>query len=119
MIPIPCIISVSSVSNRVVVMRRRTGQDVLEHEIREEQAATIGRLAWDLRAALDALNAFDKRVSSSKTVAGSRDAQRARLVDAAAYTLWNFVVQRDCAGVRRSLAGCMCRRRTTLSLRCG
>jgi hypothetical protein len=81
-------------------MRRRTGQDVLEHEIREEQAATIGRLARDLRAALDALNAFDKRVSSSKTVAGSRDAQRARLVDAAAYTLWNFVVQRDCAGVR-------------------
>jgi hypothetical protein len=81
-------------------MRRRTGQDVLEHEIREEQAATIGRLARDLRAALDALNAFDKRVSSSKTVAGSRDAQRARLVDGAAYTLWNFVVQRDCAGVR-------------------
>jgi hypothetical protein len=81
-------------------MRMRTGQDVLEYEIREEQAATIGRLARDLRAALDALNAFDKRVSSGKTGAGRRDSQRARLVDAAAYTLWNFVVQRDCAGFR-------------------
>ena len=30
-------------------MRVRTGQDVLEYEIRQEQAATIGRLARELR----------------------------------------------------------------------
>jgi hypothetical protein len=79
-------------------MRPRTGQDVLEYEIREEQAATIGRLARDLRAALDALDSFDRRAGSGKTAADRRGRQRALLVDAAAYALWNFVVQRECSG---------------------
>ena len=78
----------------------RTGQDVLEHEIRQEQAATMGRLERELRGALDALDAFDRRASGGKTAADSRDPQRARLVDAAAYALWNFVVQRECSGFR-------------------
>jgi hypothetical protein len=30
------------------------------------------------------------------------DPQRARLVDAAAYALWNFVVQRECSGFRET-----------------
>jgi len=81
-------------------MRVRTGLDVLQHEIREEQAATIGRLARELRDALDALDTFDRRVKIGKAAAGRSDPQRARLVDAAAYALWNFVVQRDCAGFR-------------------
>jgi hypothetical protein len=81
-------------------MRVRTGWDVLQHEIREEQAATIGRLARELRDALDALANFDRRASSGKTAASSRDPQRTRLVDAAAYALWTFVVQRDCSGFR-------------------
>lgn len=75
-------------------MRPRTGQDVLEYEIREEQAATIGRLARDLRAALDALDTFHR------TASDSHEEQRARLVDAAAYALWHFVVQRECSGFR-------------------
>ena len=78
---------------------RKTGQQVLEYEIREEQAATIGRLARELRAALDALAAFDGRTSGDKT-SGDRGPQRERLVDAAAYALWHFIVQRDCAGFR-------------------
>jgi hypothetical protein len=77
-------------------MRVRTGLDVLEYEIRQEQAATIGRLARELRDALGALDTFN----SAKAGADSRDPQRARLVDAAAYALWNFVVQRDCSGFR-------------------
>jgi hypothetical protein len=81
-------------------MRHKTGWDVLQYEIREEQASTIGRLARDLRSALDALDLFDKQVSSCRTPAERRAAERARLVDAAAYALWNFVVQRDCAGFR-------------------
>jgi len=81
------------------MMRFRTGQDVLEYEIRQEQAATIGRLARELRDALDALDTFNRR-ASGKTAADSRDPQRARLVDAAAYALWNFVVQRECSGFR-------------------
>src|SRR5258708_7361625 len=84
----------------VVVMRVRTGQDVLDYEIREEQAATIGRLARELRDALDALDSFDRRASSGNTAADRRDPQRARLVDAAAHALWNFVVQRECSGFR-------------------
>src|SRR6516164_986607 len=67
----------------VVVMRVRTGLDVLEYEIRQEQAATIGRLARELRDALDALDTFDRRASSGKTAPDSRDPQRVRLVDAA------------------------------------
>ena len=73
-------------------MRVKTGQDVLEHEIREEQAATIGRLARELRMALDALDTFDRQARSGP--------QRAVLVDAAAYALWHFVVHRDCSGFR-------------------
>lgn len=70
-------------------MRAKTGWDVLQYEILEEQVSTIGRLGRELQGALDALAACDRG-----------DAQRARLVDAAAYALWNFVVQRDCSGFR-------------------
>jgi hypothetical protein len=80
----------------------RTGWDVLEYEIRQEQAATIGRLARELRDALDALDTFNRRVRSGRTAADSREPQRARLVDAAAYALWNFVVQRECSGFRET-----------------
>jgi hypothetical protein len=81
-------------------MPSRTGLDVLEYEIRQEQAATIGRLARELRHALDAVDTFDRRANTGKTATDSRDPQRARLVDAAAYALWNFVVQRECSGFR-------------------
>jgi hypothetical protein len=69
--------------------RAKTGQDVLEYEILQEQAATIGRLAEDLRRALDALKTAERD-----------DPRRARLVNAAAYALWHFVVQRECSGFR-------------------
>ena len=69
--------------------RSRTGWDVLQHEILEEQAATISRLAEELRDALDALTAVD-----------SRAPHRARLVDTAASALFNFIVQRECSGFR-------------------
>jgi hypothetical protein len=81
-------------------MGLRIGLDVLEYEIREEQAATIGRLARQLRDVLDALDTFDRRASNEKAAADSHDPHRARLVDAAAYALWNFVVQRECSGFR-------------------
>ena len=81
-------------------MRVRTGLDVLEYELGQEQTATIGRLSGELRNALDALDTLDGRASSRKTAAGGSDPQRARLVDAAAYALWNFVVQRESSGFR-------------------
>ena len=70
----------------------RTGYDGLVIEILQEQAATIGRLAGDLRDALTALDAFDRRASDRLT--------RANLVEAAADALWKMVVQRECAGFR-------------------
>jgi hypothetical protein len=81
-------------------MRPKTGHDVLEYEIRQEQAATIGRIARELRDSLDALDAFDRGANNRKTAADSHDPHRVRLVDAAAYALWNFVVQRECSGFR-------------------
>jgi hypothetical protein len=80
-----------------VVTRPKTGQDVLEYEILGEQAATIGRLSRALRESLDALKAFDERAGEA---IDRGDPQRMRLVDAAGYALFNFVVQRDCAGLR-------------------
>jgi len=80
--PIACSSGTKSPTG-VVVMRVRTGLDVLEYEIRQEQAATIGRLARELRDALDALDTFDRRASSGKTTPDSRDPQRVCLVDAA------------------------------------
>ncbi len=81
-------------------MRPKTGYETLEYEIRQEQAATIGRLARELRDALDAVDAFKERASSGLSAADRGDPQLARLVDAAAYALWNFVVQRECSGFR-------------------
>jgi hypothetical protein len=80
----------------------RTGHEALEYEIRQEQAATIGRLARELRDALDALDTFNRHACSANPAADRRDPQRARLVDAAAYALWNFVVQRECSGFRET-----------------
>ena len=82
------------------VMRVRTGLDVLEYELRQEQAATIGRLARELRDSLNALDTFDSQVSNGQSLTDRSDPQRARLVDAAPYALWNFVVQRECCGFR-------------------
>lgn len=83
------------------MLRPKNGWDALQHEILEEKAATIGRLGRDLRDALDALHTFKTEASSGSrlTAADILDAQRRRLVDAAAYALWNFTVQRDCAGL--------------------
>ena len=53
-----------------------------------------------MRDALAALDTFDRQASSGKTGAHRRNPQRASLVDAAAYALWNFVVQRECSGFR-------------------
>jgi hypothetical protein len=81
-------------------MRSKAGLDVLEYEILQEQAATIGRLAQDLRNTLAALYAFDRRATGGTAAPGRPAPSRAQLVDAAAYALWNFVVQRECSGLR-------------------
>jgi hypothetical protein len=82
------------------MMRPTTGQAVLLHEIREDQAATMGRLARELRASVEALKGFEHRPSTATMSAERRRQKRADLVDAAAYALWHFVVQLECSGFR-------------------
>jgi len=78
----------------------KTGQAVLEYEILQEQAATMGRLARELRDSLAALTGFEQRPSTGTMATDRREQKRANLVDAAAYALWNFVVQLECSGFR-------------------
>src|ERR1700739_4792971 len=73
-----CLPARRQVTGKVVMMRLRTGKDVLEYQIRQEQAATIGRLARELRDALDALDTFDRQASGGKTAADSRAPRTAR-----------------------------------------
>jgi uncharacterized protein DUF6665 len=68
--------------------------------MREDQAATMGRMSRELRAALEALSGFEKRPSTAMMAAERRRQKRADLVEAAAYTLWCFVVQLECSGFR-------------------
>jgi len=79
-----------------------SGWDALGYEFRQEQAATIGRLARELRDGLRALDSFDRRARDANAAADSPALRRlrARLVDTAAYALWHFVVQRECMGFR-------------------
>jgi hypothetical protein len=81
-----------------------SGWDALGYELRQEQAATIGRLARELRDALGALDDFDQRARRANAAADNPALQRvrARLIDTAADALWHFVVQRDCMGFRQT-----------------
>lgn len=74
--------------------RPGSGVDVLEYELFQEKAATLGRMGAKLKAALDALAAHD----ASPGRGG--DAERAELVAAAGEALWYYVVQREVCGLR-------------------
>jgi hypothetical protein len=90
------------------VRARRLQADATTPRVRQyfdKMIAHCERLAGKVEpgvspAPLDALDTF--KASSGKLAADSRDPQRARLVDAAAYALWNFVVHRECSGFRET-----------------
>jgi hypothetical protein len=82
---------------RILQGRPGAGVDVLEYELFQEKAATLGRLGAKLKTALDALAAHD----ASPAARGSgADAERAELVAAAGEALWYYVVQREVCGLR-------------------
>jgi hypothetical protein len=70
---------------------------VLDYEIAQEKASTLGRLGRALEAALAALQVFD-----SATLGPNTDTrrERQRLVGQAGHALWLFVVQREALGLR-------------------
>ena len=79
--------------------KRSTGQNVLDYEIVQEQAATLGRLGRSLEAALAALAQFD--LTQPRREAGNGGVpMRERLVQDASHALWCFLIQREVCGLR-------------------
>jgi hypothetical protein len=76
----------------------KTPAGVLDYEIAQETASALGRQGRALEAALRALAEFDARERNDDDP-GER-ARRPSLVAAAAYALWQFVVQREACGLR-------------------
>jgi hypothetical protein len=74
----------------------RPPRDVLEYELAEEGASSLGRVGLELEAALAVLRAFDAAVAA--TAVPAPDA-RAELLAHAADRLWVYVVQREAMGL--------------------
>jgi hypothetical protein len=75
--------------------------DVLDYEVVQEQASTLGRMGRALEEALAALREFDAVHARSDAPASAREARRT-LVAKAGHALWMFVVQREACGLRDS-----------------
>jgi hypothetical protein len=82
--------------------RRITGVALLDYEIAQERAATLGRLGRRLEEALAALRAHDAARQEPAT-ASDRSARR-QLVLEAGEALWYFVIQRELTGFHDSAA---------------
>ena len=79
----------------------RTGVDVLDYEVAQEQASALGRMGRALEAALAALREFDA-VHPRADAPASPHHERRALVAEAGHALWMFVVQREACGLRDS-----------------
>ncbi|WP_426436476.1 DUF6665 family protein [Bradyrhizobium genosp. P] len=77
--------------------------DVLNYEIAQETAASLGRMGRALEAALARLREFDAAHPGSGAPASTQPARRT-LVMEAGHALWMFVVQREACGLRDSRA---------------
>ncbi len=76
-------------------LRPETGWSVLDYELQQQKAQTLGDLGAQVEQSLAALRAFD----AAEQTAG-RDARRADLVHEAAQRVWAFMVQREICGLR-------------------
>lgn len=71
------------------------GWSVLDYELREQKAQTLGTLSGQVEQALAALRAFDAGVEGPH-----RDKRRHALLDEAADRVWAFMIQREVCGFR-------------------
>ena len=71
------------------------GWSVIEYELLQQKAQTLGTLGAQVEQALAALRAYDDGAPEGK---GS--AQRSDLLDAAAERVWAFMIQRELCGFR-------------------
>jgi hypothetical protein len=81
----------------------RTGVDVLDYEVAQEQASALGRMGRALEEALVTLREFDAIHPRSEAPASAQP-ERRHLVAKAGHALWMFVVQREACGLRDSRA---------------
>ena len=72
-----------------------TGWSVLDHELREQKAHTLGTLGGQVEQALAALRAFDAEAQEP-----DREHRRRALLDGAADRVWAFMIQRELCGFR-------------------
>lgn len=75
--------------------KQETGWNVLDYEIAEQKARSLGSLGAQVEHALAALRAFDAREPGP-----DREARRGALLDDAADLVWAFMIQRELCGFR-------------------
>ena len=76
-------------------LKRETGWSVLDYEILQQKAQTLGFLGCRVEQALAALRTFDAGVYGA-----DREARRSALLDEAAERVWAFMIQRELCGLR-------------------
>lgn len=76
-------------------LKQETGRSVLDYEIAEQKAHTLGRLGNEVEQALMRLREFDTRISGV-----GQDDRRSALLDEAAERVWAFMIQRELCGLR-------------------
>ncbi|KLK94545.1 hypothetical protein AA309_02945 [Microvirga vignae] len=76
-------------------LQQETGWSVLDYELREQKAQTLGTLSGQVEQALAALRAFDADVHRS-----DERIRRHILLDEAADRVWAFMIQREMCGFR-------------------
>jgi len=76
-------------------LQKDAGWSVLDYELREQKAQTLGALSVQVEHALAALQAFNPESDAS-----DREDRRRALLDEAADRVWAFMIQRELCGLR-------------------
>jgi predicted kinase len=76
-------------------LQPETGWSVLDYELREQKAQTLGTLSSQVEQALAALRAFDANAHEA-----DREHHRRALLYEAADRVWAFMIQRELCGLR-------------------
>ena len=76
-------------------LQQEPGWRVLDYELREQQAQTLGTLSGQVEQALAALRAFEAAAHQP-----DREHRRHALLDGAADLVWAFMIQRELCGFR-------------------
>ncbi|HZH11946.1 MAG TPA: DUF6665 family protein [Microvirga sp.] len=76
-------------------LQPETGWNVLDYELREQKAHTLGALSGQVERTLAVLRAFDAQAHQP-----DREQRRRALLDRAADLVWAFMIQQELCGLR-------------------